>query len=165
MSHDGVRRYLQGNEVDGAKLIRELTDYFGRHAKFDNVALPTVLALWIVAGYAHMAFPIFPYLSITSAQRGCGKSKVLELLAEVSFRGKPIVTSPTPAVLFRSLHDSAHVMLIDEFEDATEDTKKALIAVLNSGFAKGGQVPRCVGDEHNIKHFQTVQPKSIRGAI
>src|SRR5271169_5946546 len=34
ISNDGIKRYLQGADVDGAKLIRELTDYFAQHAKF-----------------------------------------------------------------------------------------------------------------------------------
>ena len=163
MSPAGIQHYLEGREVDGGQLIRELADYFARHAKFEHEELPTVLALWVVAGYAHMAFPIFPYLSVTSAQRGCGKSRVLELLAEVAFRAKPIIINPTPAVLFRSLHDSAQVMLVDEFEDATDDAKKAMITVLNSGFSNGDDVPRCVGDEHNIKHFRTFSPKAFAG--
>jgi hypothetical protein len=163
ISADGMRRYLQGGEVNGAKLISELAAYFARHAKFQNHALPTVLALWVVAGYAHMAFPIFPYLSITSAQPGCGKTRILELLAEVGFRAKPLIINPTSAVLYRSLHDSAQVMLIDEFEDATDDGKKAMITVLNSGFQRGALVPRCVGDEHNVKYFQAYSPKAFSG--
>jgi hypothetical protein len=163
LSHEGVKQYLQGRAVNGAALIQQLAEYFGRHAKFEHDEIPTVLAVWVMAGYAHMAFPISPYLAITSAQRGCGKSRVLELIAEVGFRAKPIVINPTPAVLFRSLHDSAQVMLIDEFEDATEDAKRAMITVLNSGFTNGGQVPRCVGDEHNIKRFQTYSPKAFAG--
>jgi len=158
-----MRRYIQGGDVNGAKLISELAAYFARHAKFQNDTLPTVLALWVVAGYAHMAFPIFPYLSITSAQPGCGKTRILELLAEVGFRAKPLIINPTPAVLYRSLHDSAQVMLIDEFEDATEDGKKAMITVLNSGFQRGAIVPRCVGDEHNVKYFQSYGPKAFSG--
>ncbi len=163
ISRDGMRLYLLGGEVDGAKLIKELAAYFARHAKFQNDTLPAVLALWVVAGYAHMAFPIFPYLSITSAQPGCGKTRILELLAEVGFRAKPLIINPTPAVLYRSLHDSAQVMLIDEFEDATEDGKKAMITVLNSGFQRGALVPRCVGDEHNVKYFQAYSPKAFSG--
>ena len=163
ISPDGMRRYLQGDKVNGAKLISELAAYFGRHAKFQNDALPTVLALWVVAGYAHMAFPIFPYLSVTSAQPGCGKTRVLELISEVSFRAKPMVINPTQAVLFRTLHDSAQVMIIDEFEHAADDAQRAMLSVLNSGFQRTAEVPRCVGQEHDIKLFKTYGPKVFAG--
>jgi hypothetical protein len=163
ISAEGMRRFLQGAEVNGNNLISELTAYFARHAKFQHPDLPAVLAHWVVAGYAHMAFPIFPYLSVTSAQPGCGKTRVLELIAEVAFRAKPLVINPTSAVLYRSLHDSAQVMLIDEFEDATDDGKKAMITVLNAGFQRGAQVPRCVGDEYNVKYFHAYSPKAFSG--
>jgi hypothetical protein len=163
ISREGIKRYLSREKVDGAKLLEELTSYFRRHAKFQYDTLPAVLAHWVVAGYAHMAFPIFPYLSLTSAQRQCGKSKVLELLAEVGFRAKPIAVNLTSAVLYRSLHASGQVLLIDEFENATDDTQRALISVLNAGFQRGAEVPRCAGDEFRIEYFQAYSPKAFAG--
>ncbi|HEV2200229.1 MAG TPA: hypothetical protein VGR73_10440 [Bryobacteraceae bacterium] len=163
ISNDGIKRFLQRADVDGAKLIRELANYFAQHAKFNHETIPAVLAHWVVAGYAYAVFPFFPYLSLTSAQPSCGKSRVLELLTEVAFRANPIITNSTSAVVYRSLHDNAQVMLIDEFEDATEDGKKAMIAVLNSGFKRGAMVPRCHGDNHDIKHFHAYSPKAFAG--
>jgi hypothetical protein len=163
ISHEGMQRYLAGEKVDGAKLLVELEAYFRRHAKFQNDSLPLAMAAWVLAGYAYMACPIFPYIRLTSAQRQCGKSKVLELLSEVAFRAKPILVNPTSAVLFRSLHVTGQVLLLDEFENATDDTQRSMIAVLNSGFQRGAEVPRCVGDEYNIERFQAYSPKAFAG--
>lgn len=163
ISYEGMTRYVKGSKVQGAKLIEELTQFIGSHAKFEVDTIPAVLAHWLVAGYAHMVFANFPYLSITSAQPGCGKSRVLELLSEVGFRAKPLILNPTPAVLYRSLHDSAQVMLIDEFEHSTDETKRTLTQVLNSGFQRGAVVPRCVGENNEIKYFQSYGPKAFAG--
>lgn len=163
MSSEGVKRYLNGDEVSGTRLLAELEQYFANHAKFQHDTIPAVLAHWVLAGYLYMAFPIFPYIWITSAQRGSGKSRVEELLAAVAFRAGSIQVNPTPAVLYRTLDLGGQVLIIDEFEDALGENKNALTAILNSGFSRGCTVQRCSGENLEIRSFQAYGPKVFAG--
>jgi hypothetical protein len=45
------------------------------------------LAAWTLATWCYRAFQVFPYLSIRSAEKRCGKSRLLGLLAYVSLFG------------------------------------------------------------------------------
>lgn len=163
MSGHGIRSYLDGETVEADKLLSELERFFAAHAMFQHAAMPAILALWIAAGYLHMAFHSFPYLWITSPQKGCGKTRVLELLAAVAFRANQIQVSPTQAVLYRSLHATAEVLILDEFEKATDDTKQAVVTVLNAGFNRGSKVSRCTGKDYGLESFDVYGPKAFAG--
>ena len=163
ISSEGIRRYLSGETVDGKVLLETLEQFFATYAKFQYDTTPTLLAHWVLGGYVYMAFPTFPYLWLTSAERQCGKTRVLELLSAVSFRSQQMMVNPTAAVLYRILDQIGQVMIIDEFEGSTEDVKIAMITVLNAGFKRGSTVPRCVGTEQRVEQFNCYSPKVFAG--
>src|SRR6185436_510195 len=98
-----------------------------------------VLGTWCYRG-----FRVYPYLSMRSAEKRCGKSRLLHLLSRVTFNASPVTAHPTEAQLFRSAARTGGVQLFDEVETLRGDRERfdALISVLNVGFERGGVVTR-----------------------
>ena len=127
----------------------------------DAAYLP--LATWAVATHLPEAFDAFPYIALLSPAKRCGKTRVLEvleLLTSKAWRG----TSATSAALFRMMED-VPTLLLDEVEalgnSKPSESAQAVLAVLNAGHRKGATVPRCVGPEHEVRHFPVYGPKAF----
>jgi len=126
-----------------------------------------VIALWIVHTHAFGAAQTTPYLAITSAEKRCGKSRLLELL-ELLVAGPWLTSSVSPAVLYRTIHETHPTLLLDE-SDATfngnREFGEALRGVLNSGHRLGGKASRCeqVGKNFVRRDYNTYCPKAIAG--
>ena len=127
----------------------------------DAAYLP--LGVWAVATHMPDAFDTFPYFALLSPAKRCGKTRaleVLELLTSNAWRG----TSATSAALFRMMED-VPTLLLDEVEalgnSKPSESAQAVLAVLNAGHRKGATVPRCVGPEHEVRHFPVYGPKAF----
>ena len=127
----------------------------------DAAYLP--LGVWAVATHMPDAFDTFPYFALLSPAKRCGKTRaleVLELLTSKAWRG----TSATSAALFRMMED-VPTLLLDEVEalgnSKPSESAQAVLAVLNAGHRKGATVPRCVGPEHEVRHFPVYGPKAF----
>jgi len=66
--------------VDGALLLTDLAETFARYAVLPPHA-EIILALWIVMTYLYDAISVAPVLAITSPEKGCGKTTVLEIIS------------------------------------------------------------------------------------
>jgi hypothetical protein len=128
---------------DGAELLKELS-YFIRRFVWLTDAQATVLALWVIHTHALAAADLTPYLSIASAEKQSGKTRLLEVLklcvANPWFTGRT-----SAAALVRKIASDTPTLLLDE-TDATfkqnQEYTEALRGILNSGYARGG-APRC----------------------
>jgi hypothetical protein len=63
--------------------------------------------------------------------------------------------------MFRLIDGEAPTLLIDEAETIEGRSEKAdaLRAIAHEGYKKGGQVPRCEGDDHEVRWFDVYCPK------
>ena len=126
-----------------------------------------VIALWIAHTHALEASYTTPYLSITSAEKQCGKTRLLEVLSLLV--ANPWFTgSVSKAVLVRKLDAVKPTLLLDESDAAfgrDKEYSEALRAVLNSGHSREGVASICVVHGTNIewKDFQVFCPKAIAG--
>ena len=79
-----------------------------------------------------------------SAEKRCGKSRLLYLLTRVGFNASPVTAHLTEAQIYRSAARTGGVQLFDEVETLRGDRERfdALISVLNVGFERGGVVTR-----------------------
>ncbi len=115
----------------------------------------------------YRAFRIFPYLSIRSSEKRCGKSRLLGLLARVCFNASPVTAHPTEAQLYRSAARTGGVQLFDEVETLRGDKDRfdALITVLNVGFERGGVVTRLEkrGDRFVEEPYEVYAPRVLAG--
>src|SRR5208283_1190664 len=122
----------------------------------------TVIALWLAHTHAFDAAETTPYLSITSAEKRCGKTLLLEVLDLLV--AKPWKTARcSAAVLPRKIEAECPTLLLDESDTAFNGNKEyaeALRGILNSGHRRGGKTTICVpsGDAINYRDFGTFCP-------
>jgi hypothetical protein len=151
---------------DGGEILSQLVGIIRRYLLL-TAAEADAVALWIVHTHAFDAAGATPYLAITSAEKRCGKTNLLELLEMLV--AKPWLTgSVSAAVLFRKTAAERPTLLLDE-SDATfngnREYGEALRGILNSGYRKGGKISRCVQEGKNFvpRDYETFCPKAFAG--
>jgi hypothetical protein len=124
-----------------------------------------VVSLWIV--HAHLVGELEQtvYLTVTSPQKQCGKSRLLELL-ELLVPRPWMTVMPSEAVVYRQVHSKMPTLLLDEvdaiFAPKTADRHEGLRAVLNAGHRRSATVPRCVNFTE-VENFRVYCAKVLAG--
>ena len=118
-----------------------------------------VMALWSMGTHCIREFPIFPRLAITSPVKACGKSLLLRILKTTSARSV-IMTNANIAPLFRMISMCRPSIFLDEADNHLSD-KPDLLALLNDGYAEGGRVWRCEGENNEVKEFDVYAAVAI----
>jgi hypothetical protein len=113
------------------------------------------------------AFDCVAYLSITSAEKQCGKTRLLEVLEQLV--EQPWLTGrTTPAVLARKIHAEHPTLLLDE-SDATfngdREFAETLRGILNTGYLRSGKTSLCTMRGKTIEYIDlsTFGAKAIAG--
>jgi putative DNA primase/helicase len=145
--------------VEGVDVLDELEATFSRFLMLPEGAA-TTCALWVMHAHAHDAFEISPLLAITSPEKRCGKTTLLELATALVPRPMP-AASVTPAVLFRAVEKYRPTLLADEL-DTFIGRNEELRGILNSGHRRSlARVIRTVGDDFEPRSFATWCPKIL----
>jgi hypothetical protein len=144
--------------VTGTALLDELAAAIRRHVVLDQVAADAV-ALWVVGTYAFDAWRIFPRLFVTAAEKRCGKTTLLDLLAQIVPKPLHVESASAPA-LFRVIERERPTLLLDEADHYRRDNED-LRAVINSGHACIGSFLRCVGEDFEPRQFSTWAPMAL----
>ena len=113
--------------------------------------------------WIHDRLELSPFLGITSATKRCGKSLLLELLAELVYRPMPVGGRVTSAALFRMIARDAPTMLLDEVDSYLRDDDELRGVVNGSQRRSGAFLVRCVGEDHEPRQFGTWCPKALAG--
>ncbi len=151
---------------DIAAVLDDLTAFVRRYMVLDEAEL-TAVALWAFHSHAFAASDATPYLSVTSAEKESGKTRLLEVLELVVAR--PWLTGRvTAAVLARKVDKETPTLLLDESDAAFGGEKEyaeVLRGILNSGHRRGGRASLCVGQGAAISYvdLSTFCPKAIAG--
>jgi len=151
---------------DLAEALSQVEDFLRRYIVFPSRSHSPAIALWVAHSHALAAFDYTPYLHITSPEKRCGKSRVLDTLALLA--PEPwVAVSPTDAVIYRKISISKPTLLLDEvdtvFTGGKSENKEGLRALLNAGFNRSATVPRCVGADHEVVEFGVFCAKVIAG--
>jgi hypothetical protein len=168
VSREAALRWLTaGEEGSIARTLDALADFFLRYAVLRDRRTALWISAWTVATWCSRAFRVFPYLSIRSAEKRCGKSRLLGLMARVCFNASPVTAHPTEAQLYRSAARTGGVQLFDEVETLRGDKDRfdALITVLNVGFERGGVVTRLEkrGERFVEEPYEVYAPRVLAG--
>lgn len=132
-----------------------------------STAQAVTLVLWILHTHVFSAADATPYLHVSSPEKRCGKTRLLEVLK--MFVARPWLTGRvTAAVLVRKVDAETPTLLLDESDAAfngEKDYAEALRGILNTGYLRGGASSVCVGQGANISYqdFSTFSPKAIAG--
>ena len=169
LSKEAILHFLSGGTATGYELLVDLINFFTRFAVFRDSRIALLLAVWTLGTYVYRVFRVFPYLALRSPDKRCGKSRVLDLLSLLAFNASPRVTNPTEAQIFRAPSRNGGTLLLDEIEalgKADKDNYAGLLAVLNSGFERGGIVTRLRKSSDGgfpEETFETYCPRAIAG--
>ncbi|HKV44730.1 MAG TPA: DUF3631 domain-containing protein [bacterium] len=148
--------------VDGPGLVEAVVEFFTRYVVLPAGA-PLVVALWAIATWLADDFDAFPYLAVTSPQKRCGKTRVLELLERVCRRSLS-TTNISEAALFRVIDQVRPTLLIDEAQYLrTRDERcAALHDLLCAGIRRGNTSIRMGGPHRDeVRRFSVFCPKAI----
>jgi hypothetical protein len=168
VSRDLAVLWLTAGEVGSiAHTLDALAEFFLRYVVLPDRRTARWVAAWALATWCYRAFRVFPYLSIRSPEKRCGKSRLLGLLACVCFNASPVTAHPTEAQLYRSAARTGGVQLFDEVETLRGDKDRfdALISVLNVGFERGGVVTRLEkrGERFVEEPYEVYAPRVLAG--
>ncbi len=144
--------------VNGVRLLDDLAATFRRF-----VVLPehgdAIAALWSLHTYAFELGHITPILVVCSPEKGCGKTTLRDMLAQV-VRSTLSTDGISASALFRVIEKWRPTVLLDDFDSWGRENEE-LRGVLNTGYRKGGVYVRCVGDDQEPRAFVTYAPKCI----
>jgi putative DNA primase/helicase len=148
-------------DVDGARLLYDVEQFVSRFVILQPSALLPV-ALWTIGTHLFESFETFPYITLLSPEKGCGKTRtteVIELLAADPVRAICI----SEAALFRLIEAKRPTLILDEAEILAGKGERAdaVRALLNAGNRTGTMVPRCVGQSHELQFFSVFCPKVV----
>jgi hypothetical protein len=128
-----------------------------------------LLALW--AAHTHLVMETYttPRLVIDSPVPGSGKTTVLEHLERLCPRPVQMASLSSPALLTRMLSAGMRTVLIDEADRSLSPDKEGvgeLLAVLNSGYKRGGTRPVLTpakGGDWKVSEMPTYSPVVMAG--
>jgi hypothetical protein len=146
------------DSVAGAELLDALAIFIRRHLFLPD-GTPDALAVWVVHTYCFTRFRHTPRVALTSPEKRCGKTTVLEVL-EVLVASPLSTSNITSAALFRTIELAKPTLLIDEADSFLGDNDD-LRGAINAGHKRGGQVIRCVGDDAEPRQFSVFAPVVI----
>ena len=133
-----------------------------------------VLVLWVAHTFFFDVLTTTPRLSLLSPEYGCGKSRTLEILEKLCFRGEKLDYC-TRSYLMRTVEivieetGKSPTLLVDEidsvFKNKSDESAEALRAFLNTGYRKSGSYGITEGEGKNRKpkKFPTFAPMAIAG--
>ena len=138
--------------VDGAELLDAVAKAIRRHVVLPDHACDAV-ALWCAHTFLLDRLMISPRLGIRSPTKGCGKTTLLDVVAQLVL--KPLSAANISAsAVFRVVEAVQPVLLVDE-ADSFLSEQEELRGILNSGHRRGGSVLRVTGEDLEPRSFST----------
>jgi hypothetical protein len=152
----------------GTELLDQVETFVRRFVVFASEVQVVAVVLWVLHTWCFEAAETTPYLHVSSPEKRSGKSRLLEVLAQLA-RSALQAANMTAAALYRSIGDPAPAVLFDEVQElfgrGADDDQRQLRACLNSGYRLGGAARRCVGEgaKQTVAEFPTFCPKVLAG--
>ena len=163
---------INANEVPpiadgGAGILDDLHATLKRFVVFPNDHAAVATTLWIAVTHALPAFQCAPRLVITSPQKRCGKTRLLDVIEYTCHDALPTANASVAAV-FRSI-GAGHppTIILDEadtvFGPKVKDNNEDLRALINAGHQQGKPTLRCAGPLQIPTKFPTFAMAAIGG--
>lgn len=152
----------------GTTLLGEVRAWLGRFVCTMHDRDLDLLTLW--AAHTHLCLETYttPRLLLDSPVPSSGKTTVLEHLERLCLRPVQAASLSSPALLARMLDDGVRTILIDEADRSLNPDREGvseLLAVLNSGYKRGGTRPVLVPtkDGWRVSEMPTFAPVVMAG--
>lgn len=119
--------------------------------------------LWVAHTYFLDALSISPLALITSPQSNCGKSMLMTVMMDMTYRSLPASASMSEATMFRIIEECCPTIGLDE-ADLNLGNRSELQAILNAGhMRKTAYTYRCEPNSNVVEAFSTFCPKIVVG--
>jgi hypothetical protein len=147
----------------GVGVVGELCDFLSSYIVLPQTLI-LVIAAWVLAAWLADRWDRFPHLAITSPDRRCGKSRLLDLLRYVCPNAYS-TSNISPAAVYRLVEKIQPTLLLDEAQSIRRrfsEVSEVLRELLNAGIDREAKVIR-VGGEGNaeIQEFKIYSPKVV----
>lgn len=160
--------HAEDGPADGAALLDDVLSTFQRYVVFPDLHSAVGVALWTAATHALPAFECAPRLVITSPEKRCGKSRLLDIIAGTCH--EPLMSvNATVAAIYRCIGNThPPTLLIDEADTLFSSKRVAeqhedLRAFVNAGHQRGRPALRCVGPHQVPTEFPTFAMVALAG--
>ena len=150
------------DSVDGSALLSRIAASIRRYVWLD-APCADALALWAVMTWIHDQLEISTFANLTSATKRCGKSLLLEVLADLVHRPMTLSGKITAAALFRMVEAHGPTLMLDEADTYMRDDENLRGVVNGSQRRRLAYIPRCVEPDYEVRNFATFCPKLIAG--
>ncbi|MFJ8952219.1 DUF3631 domain-containing protein [Streptomyces sp. NPDC102381] len=158
--HDGG-----GAAGAGTALLDDLRTAIGRYVVLSSDEALTAVTLWVAASHIQPGLQHAPRLAVVGPTKGCGKSRLLDVLYETVHQ--PMMTVNTsPAVVFRVIGKNPPTLLVDEADTIfgpKAGDKEDLRGLLNAGHQRNRPAWRISGSEHKPTAFPTFAMAALAG--
>jgi hypothetical protein len=125
-----------------------------------------VVASWVMAAWLTDVWDRFPNLAVTSPEKRCGKTRLLELLGMITPNARH-TANISPAAVYRWIEqsDPKPTLLLDEAQSIQRrfsESSEVVRELLNAGIDRNAKVVR-MGGEHfdEVRDFSVYCPKAI----
>lgn len=162
-----VDESLDWGPDEGSRLLGELRGLIARFVVLPSEQALDATTLWVAATHLQAAWQHAPRLAVVGPAKRCGKSRLLDVLAETVH--SPVLTvNSTPAAVFRSITEEPPTLLVDEADTIFGSPKVAekneeMRGLLNAGHQRDRYVLRVVGNDHTPRRFHTFAMAAIAG--
>ena len=153
--------------------IPKVERFIRRFIVLPNESDYTIFSLWIGHTYFMDKLNTTPRLAIISPEFGCGKSRCIEVLASLCFKGEKL-DHHTRSYLMRTVENcwkdlgKPPTLLLDEidtvFRGKTTEESEATRAFANTGYRSSGYYGITEGDKNKTPvKFRTFAPMALAG--
>lgn len=154
-----------GAAGEGSALLDDLRTAIGRYVVLPSDEALTAVTLWVAASHIQPGLQHAPRLAVVGPTKGCGKSRLLDVLYETVHQ--PMMTVNTsPAVVFRVIGKNPPTLLVDEADTIfgpKAGDKEDLRGLLNAGHQRNRPTWRISGPEHKPTAFPTFAMAALAG--
>lgn len=145
--------------VNEEELLNEIRAIIAKHVIVEAEAIDAC-SLWVVLTYCYDVYSILPMLGITSPEKRCGKTTLLQVLAGLADRALP-ASNISPAAVYRTIEAYRPCLLIDEADTFLKDNDE-LKGIINSGHTRDTAFTiRINPTTLEVERFSTWGPKAI----
>jgi hypothetical protein len=160
-------RAVSAQPAEGAHLLDELSRALTSYVVLPSPEAVDAVVLWIAATHVQPAWEHATRLGIVAPEKRCGKSRLLDIVAETCHE-RFITVNANVAALYRSIDETEPPTLLFDEVDAIFGGKRGedhedLRALLNAGHGRGRPVLRCVGPNHDVAAFPSFAMAALAG--
>ena len=153
--------------TNGDAILDDTRDFIDRFCAFPDEHCLNAVTLWCALAHMGHDFDTSPRLAMLSPEPGSGKTRVLEILENLTPQPMFVFGAST-AALFRAMAENEVTLLFDEVDTiftrrGSDDQNEDLRALLNVGYRNGATIPRCVGPQHEVKYFNVFASVALAG--